>query len=251
MNSNISIHFGKYTFWLILDGRILAYGPKENNLYTYVTFPIGSRTEMADYTSEPSGPTLWYHRLVHTSYHTINNMRKLQTVENFNPRVHHCMNPQCANCPYGKQMQVLFQKIERLPQNIGDLIISDLCSPFEMSIGNYKYFITWIEMKTCFTNINFIKDKESSTATTSFRNYVTWLSWQKNTNIKWIRSDNGGKYMGKESQDICIKSGIIHETTSHILLNRTVLLRDITGCSKKELSPLDMMPDCKISYILL
>ena len=32
--------------------------------------------------------------------------------------------------------------------------------------------------------------------------------------VKRIRSDNGGEYMGKEFQDICTKSGIIHETTS-------------------------------------
>ena len=56
MNSNVSVHFGKYMSWLILDGRILAYGLKENNLYTYVAFPISSRTETADYTSEPSRP---------------------------------------------------------------------------------------------------------------------------------------------------------------------------------------------------
>ena len=126
MNSNVSVHFGKHISWLILDGRILAYGPKENNLYTYIAFPIGSRTETADYMLEPSGPTLWNHRLVHTSYHIINNMRKSQTAENFNPGVHHGTTPQCLNCPYGKQTRAPFQKIEKLPQNIGDLIVSDL-----------------------------------------------------------------------------------------------------------------------------
>src|SRR3979490_877029 len=30
---------------------------------------------------------------------------------------------------------------------------------------------------------------------------------------KKIRTDNGGEYIGKEFQDICAKSGIIHETT--------------------------------------
>ena len=213
-NSNVSVHFGKHTSWLILNGKILAYGPKENNLYTYVAFPIGSKTETADYTSEPSGPTLWHHRLAHTSYHIIDNMRKLQTAENFNPGVHYGTTPQCSNCPYGKQARAPFHKVEKLPQNIGDLIVSDLCGPFETSIGNYKYFITWIETKSHFANIDFIKDKESLTITTSFKHYIAWLSRQKNANVKRIRTDNGGEYMGKEFQDICAKSGIIHETTS-------------------------------------
>ena len=140
--SNISVHFGKYTLWLVLGGKRLAYGPKENNLYTYIAFPIGPKTKTTDYVSEPSRPTLWYHRLVHTSYHIIENMRKLQTVENFHPGVHHGPNPQCLNCSYGKQTQAPFQKIKKLPKNIGDIIVSDLCSPFEALIGNFKYFVT-------------------------------------------------------------------------------------------------------------
>ena len=69
-------------------------------------------------------------------------------------------------------------------------------------------------MKSCFANSDFIKDKESLTITTSFKHYIAWLSRQKNANVKWVRTDNGGEYMGKEFQDICAKSGIIHETTS-------------------------------------
>ena len=100
------------------------------------------KTETTDLTSEPSGPTLWHHRLAHMSYHTIDNMRKLQMIENFHPGVHHGPNPQCLNYPYRKQTQAPFQKVEKLPSKIGDLIISDLCGPFEPSIGNFKYFIT-------------------------------------------------------------------------------------------------------------
>ena len=173
--SNISVHFGKYTLWLVLGGKRLAYGPKENNLYTYIAFPIGPKTKTTDYVSEPSRPTLWYHRLVHTSYHIIENMRKLQTVENFHPGVHHGPNPQCLNCSYGKQTQAPFQKIKKLPKNIGDIIVSDLCSPFEALIGNFKYFVTWIETKTRFASVDFIRNKECSTITESFKNYMAWL----------------------------------------------------------------------------
>ena len=213
-NSNVNVCFSKYTSWLIFKGKIIVYGLKENNLYTYITFPTDPRTKTTDFTSEPSGPTLWHHRLIHTSYHTIDNMRKLQMVENFHPGVHHGPNPQCLNCPYGKQTWAPFQKVEKLPLNIGDLIISDLCNPFKPSIGNFKYFITWIEMKTPFASVNFIRNKESMTITTSFKNYTTWLSQQKSVNIKRVRSDNSREYMGREFQDICAKSGIIHKTTS-------------------------------------
>jgi hypothetical protein len=62
-NSNISIHFGKVLSWLVLNGKMLVYGSKENNLYTYVAFPIEPKDETIDFASSP---TLWHHRLIHT-----------------------------------------------------------------------------------------------------------------------------------------------------------------------------------------
>jgi hypothetical protein len=147
-NSDVNVYFGKHLLWLSLSGRIIAYGSKENNLYTYVGLPIPPKDKMADYVSAPSDPMLWRYRLVHTSHHTIENMRKLQMATNFHPGVHHGPLPQCVNCPYGKQTHVPFQKVEKPPSEIGDLVTSDLCGPFEPSVGNYRYFVTWIDVTT-------------------------------------------------------------------------------------------------------
>jgi Integrase core domain len=213
-NSNISVHFGKVLTWLVLNGKIIAFGEKENNLYTYISFPIEIEDETVDLVLEPSGPTLCHHRLVHTSYHVIENMRKLQMAEKFQPGVHHGSIPQFLSCPYGKQTRSPFQKVEKLPENIGDIIVSDLCGPFEASVGNFRYFVTWIDLKTRLASIDFINNKECHTVTASFGLYMAWLLRQKSATVKRIRSDNGGEYIGKEFQDVCAKSGIIHETTS-------------------------------------
>ena len=34
-NSNVNVQFGKHMSWPIFKGKIIAYGLKENNLYTY------------------------------------------------------------------------------------------------------------------------------------------------------------------------------------------------------------------------
>jgi hypothetical protein len=170
--------------------------------------------ETADYVAGPSEPMLWHYRLIHASHHMIENMRKLQTAVDFQPGVHHSPMPQCVNCPYGKQTRALFQKIEKLPSEIGDVVASDLCGPFDPSVGNYSYFVTWIELKTHLASIDFLKNKECATVASSFKLYIAWLLCQKNVHVKRIRSNNGGEYMGKEFQDICAKSGIVHQTTS-------------------------------------
>jgi Integrase core domain len=197
-----------------LGGKIIAYGPKYNNLYSYIGYPIPPMNENADYVSGPSEPMLWNHRLAHASHHTIENMRKLQTAVDFQPGVHHGPMPQCVNCRYGKQTRAPFQKVEQLPSEIGHIVASDLCGPFEPFVGNYRYIATWIELKTCLASIDFLKNKECTTVANSFKLYLAWLLRQKNINIKRIRSDNSSQYIGKEFQNICAKSGIIHETTS-------------------------------------
>ena len=77
----------------------------------------------------------------------------------------------CVNCPFGKQARTPFKGSERFPLNIGDVIVSDFCGPFQTSIGGYMYFITWIDMKTRYASIEFIKNKECATVTDSFRRY--------------------------------------------------------------------------------
>ena len=81
-------------------------------------------------------------------------------------------------------------------------------------MNGYKYFVSWIDLKTLYADVNFLKDKESATVTGSFRHYITWFKKQKSANVKRIRSDNGGEYTGKPFQDVCGELSIIHQTTS-------------------------------------
>ena len=113
---------------------------------------------------------LWHHRLAHTSYTTLETMKRLHTVNGYYPNVHSGPIPQCISCPFGKQIRSLFQHTEKIPTNIGDLVVSDVCGPFELSINGYKYFITWIDCKSRFSTLDFLKNKECKTIIESFRN---------------------------------------------------------------------------------
>ena len=43
---------------------------------------------------------------------------------------------------------------------------------------------------------------------------MAWILRQKKADVKKVRTDNGGEYMGKEFQQFCGELGIVHETTS-------------------------------------
>ena len=186
-NSNVNVIFRKYSSSLTLNGVILTHGQKVDNLFTYIAMPIpADRQEMVNFSAEHPDITLWHHRLAHTSYSMLDSMRRLHTVKSFSPNVHHGPISQCPNCPYGKQTCAPFQKTEDIPVNIGDIIVSDVCGPFEVSIGGYKYFITWMDLKTRFTSIDFLKNKECSTISESFKKYMAWLLHQKKADVKKI-----------------------------------------------------------------
>ena len=145
---------------LTLNDVTLAHGPKIDNLFMYTALPTSpDSTVMAKYSAEPSEITLWHHRLAHTSYSTLESMKRLQTTEGFNPSIQHGHITQCTSCPHGKQTRAPFRKTENLPDNIGDIVVSDICGPFEPSLTGFRYFITWMDLKTRFTNIEFLKNK--------------------------------------------------------------------------------------------
>ena len=214
-NSNLDVAFSKDRSFLTLNGKILAYGMKTNNLFTYMTLPpLPNQSELAEYTAEPAEIVLWHHRLAHTGYSTLESMKRMKTVAGFHPSQYHGSVPQCTNCPFGKQTRIPFRNTEDLPAQIGDIIASDICGPFDLSVAGYRYFVTWIDLKSRYASIDFLKNKECTTITESFKKYVAWIQRQKKTLVKKVRTDNGGEYIGREFKGICEELGIIHETTS-------------------------------------
>ena len=213
-NANVDVNFSKRYSYLSIGHEILAYGPKINNLFAYTMIAQPKHTDEHSYYSKLSESTLWHHRLAHTNYQTIERMSRLNSVKGIPKDLEAEPSHQCSNCPFGKQSRAPFKKTEASPPEIGDIIVSDVCGPFETSIGGYRYFITWIDFKSRYVSIEFIKNKECSTVTDSFKRYIAWITRQKNANVKKIRTDNGGEYMGSEFQHICGELGIIHETTA-------------------------------------
>ena len=181
-NSNVDVVFSKIQSSLSHYGSIIARGPKKGNLFT-CSASQSSRTHLI-----PNYTMRWPVMLMSLlkSLFGITDLltqiitllircRQLNTTIGLTWTVHNSPIPQCVNCLHEKQTQAPFQKTENLPDNIRDIEVSDLCSPFETSIGGFKYFITWIDLKSRFANIEFLKNKECDTISESFKHYLAWL----------------------------------------------------------------------------
>ena len=73
--------------------------------------------------------------------------------------------------------------------------------------------MTCIDVKSRYASVDFIKDKECTTISNLFKQYISMICRQKNASVRRVCTDNSSEYVGKEFQLICEHEGIIHETT--------------------------------------
>ena len=157
-STGIDVVFNKNYSMLSVKDTPLARGSKVNNLFVFEAVTSIPFSEQVTYSSELTEVSIWHHRLGHASYTMIERMSKAGTVTGLPSNIIMGPTTQCVNCPYGKQVQTPFKAVEELPMNIGDIVTSDVCGPFEQSMGGYSYFITWVDLKTRFVNIEFLKN---------------------------------------------------------------------------------------------
>ncbi|GBM64545.1 Retrovirus-related Pol polyprotein from transposon TNT 1-94 [Araneus ventricosus] len=74
------------------------------------------------------------------------------------------------------------------------------------SIGNARYFITFIDDKTGWTEVRFLKNK--SEAWEKFKEVKNLLERQCGCKVKFLQSDRGGEYIGEKFDDYLKELGI-------------------------------------------
>ncbi|GJV20147.1 zinc finger, CCHC-type containing protein [Tanacetum coccineum] len=103
---------------------------------------------------------------------------------------------------------------------------NDLCDLHATpSLGNKKYFVTFIDDASRFCYVYLLHSKDE--ALDKFKVFKTEVELQQGSLIKRFRTDMGGEYMDT------LSVGIIHETTAAILHNKMVYLKGRTEVPNK------------------
>ena len=98
----------------------------------------------------------------------------------------------CEICVETKFAKSLFQSINRNTEPLG-LIHSDLCDfKFAPTIGEKKYFITFIDNCTRYCYVYPLNSKDETI--NIFITYKAKVENQLNKNIRILKSDRGGEY---------------------------------------------------------
>jgi len=100
--------------------------------------------------------------------------------------------------PFGEDTQA---------KNILELVHTDICGPMNVkSFGNARYFATFIDDKTRYVEVVFLKSR--SDILEEFKKYQLRVAKETGRKITKLRSDNAKEYVSKEFNDYLESQGI-------------------------------------------
>lgn len=144
----------------------------------------------------PQSLELWHRRLGHLNKHDLKEAWKKGTIKGLN--ISKIQDEfECEVCILGKMTKLPFPSNEERSTEILEIIHSDVCGPMQLeSMGKSKYFVTFIDDKSKWCEVRFMKSKEE--VFSHFEQYANAVKNQKERNIKSLQSDNGTEYVNEK-----------------------------------------------------
>ncbi|GJU36690.1 zinc finger, CCHC-type containing protein [Tanacetum coccineum] len=167
-------------------------------------------------TSKLNDSILWHARLCHVHFKRMQDMSKDGLISAFDMDT-----KKCQTCMLNKITKKPFQNVKR-ETKVFELIHIDLCDLHATpSLGNKKYFVTFIDDASRFFYVYLLHSKDE--ALDKFKVFKTKVELQQRSLIKRFRTDKGGEYMDTlYFQSVGLSQGFWGEAmiTACYLLNR-------------------------------
>lgn len=174
--------------------RVIATGSLENGL-----FKLNTTSDIALSATSDENVKLWHRRMGHMS---ISNMHFLKDTSN--------MKLNCVICAEAKHCRTPFPKNGTRASELLGIIHSDVCGPMSTaSLGGNKFYVTFIDDYSRMTRVFLMRNK--SQVYDYFIKYKSFVENQLGKKIKILRTDNGTEYVNHKFQQVCEKSGILHQ----------------------------------------
>jgi Reverse transcriptase (RNA-dependent DNA polymerase)/Integrase core domain len=149
----------------------------------------------------------WHRKLAHRHLSDVKRMAHLGVVF----KKCFCSNI-CDACIRGKMSRLPFPpSSEKFTESL-DCVSTDVCGPMQVqSIGHSKYFITFNDLFTGYSEVFFMRQK-SETSTIAIQ-FIEKMKTQFGRKIKILRSDQGGEYTCHSLQNYLKNEGIRFQST--------------------------------------
>ena len=198
------------------NGKVVAAGTRSNQkLYRLDIVASQFKNDTEDFAalSQDDDIQLWHKRLGHVNFQTIKRMKSKDMIDGMQLNPSSSKQPICEGCIMGKHHRLPFPKDGRTrATRVGELIHSDVCGPITpCSIGGSRYFVIFKDDYSCFSFIEFMKEK--SEVMDHFKNFAARMKTLTGQPVVTLRSDNGGEFMSLEFSAWLQEHGIKHETS--------------------------------------
>ena len=144
----------------------------------------------------------WHLRFNHVSSSVL---RKLSSIKSTYD------SSDCTQCILTKTHKKPYYDVDYRASSKGELIHSDVCGLFPLSIGNSKYYVTYTDDLTRFKWVYTIPNKKTRTLKATFVNFLAKIT-NMGGHIQILRTDGGTEFLG-DLPRLLADEGIEHQVT--------------------------------------
>ena len=152
----------------------------------------------------------WHLKYGHVNFQCLKEMARQNSVNGFKINFSD-KYPDCHTCPKAKLTVKPFENTNFRAKSLIELVHSDICGPFSASIAGSKYFATFIDDKSRYMCVYFLKSKDE--VFDAFKTYKSFVENQTDFKIKCLRTDNGKEFVNKSFNEFLSSNGIKRQLT--------------------------------------
>ena len=194
------------------DGHVTLRAERRGNLYYVIK--SGNHVNMVEKQSvSKSEINIWHEKLGHLNEQDLKLMANRELVYGLNIKSDAKLS-ECEVCMREKLTRLPFPKTsENRTQDLLEIVYTDVCGPMRCpSVGGKKYFVTFIDDKSRWCEVYFVKSK--SEILRIFKEYKQMVETSTGRKIKILQSDNGTEYCNNQFDEFLVNHGIRRRLTT-------------------------------------
>lgn len=190
------------------DDNLICIADRHDDLYY-----IRKSDEVANLLTKPKENNFkWHQKMGHINFDYLVNMSQNKEVIGMKIGKENT-DKICEVCVKAKQTQTPFKKSDsERASDLLEIVHTDVCGPMRTtSFSGAKYFVTFIDDKSRWCKVYFIKKKNE--VLNVFKQYKNIVENYCGKRIKYLQSDNGLEYCNKEFDELLKENGIQRRLT--------------------------------------
>ncbi|GJW02086.1 retrovirus-related pol polyprotein from transposon TNT 1-94 [Tanacetum coccineum] len=193
------------------DGVELIKGSRGSNLYTISVEDMMKSSPICLLSKAFKNKSwLWYRRLNHLNFDTINDLARKDLVRGL-PRLKFVKDHLCSACQLGKRKKHTHKpKTENTNLEVLHTLHMDLCGPMRVQkINGKKYILVIVDDYSRFTWVKFLRSKDENPEVVI--KFLKQIQVGLNKTVRYIRTDNGTEFVNKDLTEYYERVDIFHQ----------------------------------------